>query len=249
VLISYVPDGSPVRKRMLFASSLERCRKELGATYFVSELHGSEPSELTWAAYTEHAAAAKVVRSDDVMSATERALVREAVQEVDSGGGNAHAVRFPASAAAREALGSPDALVVLRLDLAAESIELAERVAAVPVGELAAHLDRQEPRFAVYRWAHEHEGAEVTSTVFVYSCPDSAPVKAKMSYSAVKSIVVDLAGKVDARIQVTDLDEENSDLSEENLRKTLHPAAVEARSSNRVTKPKGPSKGPRKLVK
>jgi twinfilin-like protein len=185
--VSYVPDGSQVRKRMLFASSHDRCKKELGASYFVSELHGSEPAELTWPAYLEHVAASRMVRRDDAMSATERALVREAVQEVDSGGANVHAVRFPASATVREALASGDALVVLRLDLAAETIEVAERAAAVPIDELPAHIDRQEPRFVVYRWAHEHDGAAVSSTVFVYSCPEGAPVKAKMSYSTAKA--------------------------------------------------------------
>ena len=246
-LLSYVPDGSPVRKRMLFASSHDRCKKELGAAYFVSELHGSEPAELTWAAFREHVATARTVRTDDVMSATERALVREAVQEVDSGGSNAHAVRFPASKAASEALASGDTLVVLRLDLATETIELAERAEALALADLPAHIDKQEPRFVVFRWAHEHEGAAVNSTVFVYSCPESAPVKAKMSYSTVKSIAVELAGKVDAKLEVTDLEGQDHELTEENLAKTLHPPAVEARSSNRVTKPKVAR--PRKLVK
>jgi hypothetical protein len=60
---------------------------------------------------------------------------------------------------------------------------------------------------------------------------------------------VELAGKVDAKLEVTDLAEPDHDLTEENLAKTLHPPVVEARTSNRVTKPKGPSKGPRKLIK
>lgn len=177
VFVSYVPDGSPVRKRMLFASSREQCKKELGGAYFVADMAGSQADELSWAAYQAHVAEAKTVRRDDVLSATERALVREAVQEVDHGGSNAHAVRFPASAAAKEALASSDALVVLRLDLAKETIELAERLAALPLAELVAHIDRQEPRFVVYRWDHEHEGEKTSSRIFVYSCPETAPVK------------------------------------------------------------------------
>ncbi len=118
VFVSYVPDGSPVRKRMLFASSKELCKKELGASYFVHDLSGSQPDELTWAAFQAHVADGKKLHVDDLYSKSEKALIREAVQEVDMGSSNAHAVRFPASDDARAALASGDRLVVLSLDIA-----------------------------------------------------------------------------------------------------------------------------------
>lgn len=43
LLISYVPDGSPVKSRMLYASSHALLKRELGLTYFSDEFHGSEP--------------------------------------------------------------------------------------------------------------------------------------------------------------------------------------------------------------
>ena len=43
LLISFVPDGSPVKQRMLYASSHAEFKRQLGLTYFSDELHGSEP--------------------------------------------------------------------------------------------------------------------------------------------------------------------------------------------------------------
>ncbi len=68
-----------------------------------------------------------------------------------------------------------------------------------------------------------------------------------MTTATVKSIVVELAGKVDAKLEVNDLEGDDHDLTEDNLAKTLHPPAAESRASNRITKPKVAR--PRKLVK
>jgi hypothetical protein len=43
LLISYVPDGSPVKSRMLYASTLALLKRELGTSYFSDELHASAP--------------------------------------------------------------------------------------------------------------------------------------------------------------------------------------------------------------
>jgi hypothetical protein len=43
VLIAFVPDGSSVRERMLYASSRDNLRKQLGYNYFGEDLYGSQP--------------------------------------------------------------------------------------------------------------------------------------------------------------------------------------------------------------
>ena len=42
ILLAYTPDGSKVRDRMLYASTRDTLKKELGRSYFVDELYGSE---------------------------------------------------------------------------------------------------------------------------------------------------------------------------------------------------------------
>jgi len=248
--VYYVPDGSPVRKRMLFASSRDTAKKQLGEPYFVYDLSGSSADELTWESFVHHAESRNKAASADVMSATEKMLVREAVAEVDMGGSNAHAVRFPASQEAQDAVArvrqeGPE-LVVLRLDLQAETIELDKVEDVKSADNLQEQVDAAEPRFLIYRWQHEHEGASLTSMVFVYSCPDEAKVKAKMTYSTTKSIAVELAGKVDAKIEINTGDP----LNEEIVRTAVHPPPAEplARNSG-VNRPKKPSRGPRRLIK
>jgi hypothetical protein len=41
MLCSYVPDGSPVRQRMLYGSTRELLKRHLGSNYFASDMHGS----------------------------------------------------------------------------------------------------------------------------------------------------------------------------------------------------------------
>ena len=85
----------------------------------------------------------------------------------------------------------------------------------------------------------------MTSVVFVYSCPDEAPVKAKMMYSTVKSIAVELAGNVDVKIEVNTGDP----LDEEVVRTAVHPPKVELARGSGVNRPKKPSRGPRRMIK
>ena len=249
--LSFVPDGSPVRKRMLFASSRDACKKQLGEPYFEYDLNGSMQSELMYEAFQEYLSELKKPKQYDVMSATEKALVREAVAVVDMGGGNAHSVRFPASDEAKEALknSGENGLVVLRLDLNKESIELEGSLTISPE-KLAEQLNEEEPRYFVYRWHHEHEGKQLTSKVFVYWCPDGAKVKAKMMYSTVKSIAVELAGdEIEARIEINTGDP----LTEAELQEAIHPppAATLAQARNSgIKKPSRPSSSrPRRLIK
>jgi hypothetical protein len=39
--LSYVPDGSPVKQRMLYASTRDAMKKQLGKSYFVLDMYGS----------------------------------------------------------------------------------------------------------------------------------------------------------------------------------------------------------------
>eukprot|EP01092_Planopodium_desertum_P000213 TRINITY_DN102833_c0_g5_i2.p1 TRINITY_DN102833_c0_g5~~TRINITY_DN102833_c0_g5_i2.p1 ORF type:complete len:137 (+),score=15.77 TRINITY_DN102833_c0_g5_i2:191-601(+) len=41
--IVYVPDGSPVKDRMLYASSRDFFKKQLGYSYFADEMYGTTP--------------------------------------------------------------------------------------------------------------------------------------------------------------------------------------------------------------
>jgi len=249
--VCYVPDGSPVRTRTLFASSRDNCKKSLGSTVFKLDLSGSSPVEFTWEAL-EAVRAPKAAAVESAMSEVEKAQSKVVTSaEVDMGGSNAHAVRFPASEAAKAALaalkqGSVN-LVQLCLDIQKETIELVESSSIKETAELSGKVEGNEPRFSVFRWQHEHDGAEATKTVFVYSCPENAPIKAKMLYSTVKSVVIDTAetggAQIDAKLEIHEADE----WTEELMSDTLYPKKAETQKL--VNRPKIAGRGPRRQIK
>jgi twinfilin-like protein len=51
VMLLYIPAGSSVRDRMLYASTKDTVKKELGGSNFTSDLYGNTKDELTLAAY------------------------------------------------------------------------------------------------------------------------------------------------------------------------------------------------------
>lgn len=51
VMLLYIPAGSSVRDRMLYASTKDTVKKELGSSNFASDLYGNTKEELTHAAY------------------------------------------------------------------------------------------------------------------------------------------------------------------------------------------------------
>lgn len=244
--------------RILFKAMLLFCALFESNSCLQKDLNGSSPDELSWASFQSHIADGKKVHLEDVYSKSEKALIREAVAEVDMGSANAHAVRFPASAAATAALASTDRLVVLSLDVAKvslffcvyvffqcwlfcvcqETIELVARSAQAGPSDLVEQLQK-EPRFAVFVWEHEHGGNAVSSKIFVYYCPETAPVKAKvgaravnlssnlslsvckMTYSTVKSIAVELAGKVDLKLEVTEVEGDRQETTKKKQREIV----------------------------
>lgn len=205
---------------------------------------------MTWEAL-ESNRTHKAVAVEEVLTEKERILSRLSVAEVDSGSANAHAVRFPASndtKAALAALAKKECnFVQLKLDLAKETIELADRCSIDDLSELQGKISTTEPRFSLFCWNHENGGANVTSHVFVYSCPDNANVKAKMLYSTVKSVAIDTAQSsgvaVDAKLEIQTPDEWNAEL----MGTTLHPEEVAA--VKLVARPKPGGRGPRRQIK
>jgi twinfilin-like protein len=247
--LSYVPDGSPVKQRMLYASTRDAMKKQLGKSYFVLDMYGSTKEEFTWAAYEE---SLKKPASSAPLTAAEMQYASEAHAEVDPGHSReyVHSVRFPLSNTADQALRSFSSnknFVQLKVDAEKETIEL---VAAKKVGvdRLAAEISTEEPRFTFYKYEHNWEGTPFESNVFIYSCPEGAPVKLRMLYSTVKSVVSGAAEgagiQVDrnGKLELDDPTEATPDL----LNQSLHPQ-VEVQKS--FARPSRPGRGKPRLTR
>jgi len=241
ILISYIPEGSPVYDRMMYASSRDPLKKQLGLTYFSDVLHGSDKEDLTWEAYQIHR---EKLSAPSPYTAAEVQYKNETTAEVDHGTSReyVHSVKFPLSDAAKRALkdfSSSKNLVQLSVDTNRETIELVKQKSC-GVEDLVNELDKNEPRFTFFKYEHDHEGESFESNLFIYSCPPNSPVKLKMLYSTVKSVAAGAAEEAgitierSGKIEVTDAEE---DLTLENITSQLHPVPEKIEKFQRPMRP------------
>mmetsp|Transcript_38494 Transcript_38494/g.96860 ORF Transcript_38494/g.96860 Transcript_38494/m.96860 type:complete len:347 (+) Transcript_38494:77-1117(+) len=250
LFVSYVPDDSPVKEKMLFGSTREACKKQLGFSFFKDEMQTSELSELTWEAYGAHTTSKC---SAAPLTASEVQSHHETVAIVHHGHTKqyVHSVKFPMSAAAKDAVkkfksGSLN-LAQFEVDPVQETIELVATKTA-SASSLSGSISDETPGYSIYCYAHTHEGKSIKSNVFVYSCPDYSPIKLKMLHSTVKSTCIDAlkdAGvSVDAKIEIT----EAKELTEALMNETLHPALVEV-AKPAFSRPSRPGRGGARLTR
>ena len=188
LLMLYSPPGSSVRDRMLYASTRETVKTELGNSHFASELFGSSKEELSYASYqyAEAGGDAGDMRTDEEVNMEALHIAEITAQGEGGGAGGGANVAFPVAA---EAMAAVKALaagswVAMSVDIAKETVEMAGTKALVPE-EWAANVPVDQPMFY---WIKLEAGLH-----FVYFCPESAPIKAKMLCSTVKSSVLDQA--------------------------------------------------------
>jgi len=252
VLLSYVPDGSPVKQRMLYASTRDYLKRQLGKNYFAYDFYGSAPEDFTWEAFQE---SLKKPQGTAPLTADEVQRSSMAGAEIDPGHTReyVHSVKFPLSIAAQNALRNltpAQNYAQISVDTVKETVELVE-ARQLSASDIASRLPSNEPRFVFFRWSHTHNGGagpvRLESNVFIYWCPETAPIKAKMLYSTVKSVVAgaaedagvtfEKAGKLEAS--------ELEDVTEEAIREALHPTAEDGQKA--FARPRGPGRGPARL--
>jgi len=255
-IMCYVPDRCKVKDKMLYASTQANLKNQLGNSYFSDELHGTVPDDFSKKGYNHH-----VVSKKTEAPLTEREQQRKAEQEsgeIYTGGASTyvHGVSFPVEAPAMDALtqlvkGQVN-YVQIKIDCDKEVIQL-DHTGKTSFSELGGEVPLDQPRFHFFAYHHEHEGQNVTSYVFVFSCPDgskgtkSAPIKMRMLYSSSKAnvtnVITQVGGKIDHKLEIN----APEDLNEEELLAVLHPV-TEKKESN-FSKPTRAGKGARKLIR
>jgi len=250
LLLSWVPDGSSVKDRMLYASTRDSLKKQLGKSYFVTnDMFGSEPDEFTWDAYQDML---QKPFAPPPFTGSELHAMNELTSAVDPGHTReyVHSVRFPLSRDALSALQSFSAsknFVQLLVDPSQETIELVS-AKKISVAELARQLDGSEPRFSFFKYTHTFKGEAMDSNVFIYSNPDNSPVKLRMLYSTVKSVVsaaAEDAGIIVERNGKIEVDNP-AEVTAEYLNSALHPVKEQKKG---FARPMRPGKGGARLIK
>nr|CAG4652027.1 EOG090X0A90 [Triops cancriformis] len=257
LLVTWSPDSSPVREKMLYASTKATLKNNFGHSFIKNELFCSTKEELSLKHYKIYlrsmASPAPLTNAEE-----ELAEVRKHENRADVGVGTRQAtcngIFFPFSDSALKALldfenGKYD-YVQLSLDTKEETLNLEKVSSDTSVHSLPTVAQTKSGGYHLYRFPHTHEGDYLQSCVFVYSMPgSSSPIKERMLYSSCKGPTTEVLEKdlhitIDKKVEVESADE----LTEAFLMDELHPPKNLHRP--KFAKPKGPpGRGARRLIK
>jgi twinfilin-like protein len=259
MLMSFVPDNAHVKAKMQSATGVAALRKGLGAV-------GQLAREVQWSsvedvAYTtaEASEAARKQDTESLMSEVEKLSIEDArvsASIVASGSHNstqsATGLAFPMAEPARAALARfrDGALGLLVLAIEDELVVSRATAEAAPAaGELAARLEASSPCYVLYRWAHERAAAATSAVLFLYMCPEDAPVKQKMLHASSKGAMLQTIGAEGATVAKSLEGIEPAELSDATLATELYGAADAAAAAPVTMTKAAPRAGGRKLIR
>lgn len=253
VLICWSPDNSPVRQKMLYASTKATLKKEFGGGQIKDELFGTLKEDINLRGYKKHVesevAPQPLSSSEEVMLQ----IKKDEATSIDIKQQTMQGVAFPVSDDVINALCDmkDDRINYLQMsiDMEKEEINLENRL-SIEVQKLKENIPSDHARYHLFCHPHYYEGDEFKSIVFIYSVPGyNCSVKERMLYSSCKApllnvienkIGIELAKK----IEVDDAEE----LTEDFLIDEIHPKQNIYKP--KFSKPKGPlNRGARRLVK
>lgn len=252
VLISWSPDNSPVRQKMLYASTKATLKKEFGGGQIKHELFGTLREDVNLRGYKKHV---ESELAPQPLNPSEEAMLQLKMDEagVDSKHQTMQGVAFPVSDDVINALCDMKddriSYVQMSIDMEKEEINLEQRL-SIDINQLKENVPSDHARYHLFCMPHYYEGDEFKSIVFIYSVPGyNCSVKERMLYSSCKApllnvienkIGIELAKKVEV--------DNAEELTEEFLIDHIHPKQNIYKP--KFSKPKGPlNRGARRLVK
>jgi twinfilin-like protein len=246
----YIPNASPVRSKMVYASSKAALKSGLGNDKFVHDYNVTTKEEIT---IDDYAGSLKGVGQEVVMSSDERMYheTRHEHSQGSSEGKVSAIVGVPIKVAdsTLEALkgikSGKHATVELIIDPNTETLSSATPN-NTPLGSLK--YPEREPRYFVHSFQHTHDGQSQTKLLFIYYCPNKAIPKLKMLYSTCKANII----KIFESLAITDVHNleanEPDELTEELVLADIHPAAAEDRGFKKIAaRGRGQAKKPAKF--
>lgn len=256
IYISYSPDYSPVRQKMLYAATRATLKKEFGGGQVKDEVFGTAPHEISLRGYQKHVlsqkAPAPLTNAEEELEEIKKNETQVDIS-VDSKHQTMQGVAFPIS---REAIDKLNELkngrvnyVQLKIDMDQERILLG-CFDNTDAQHLSSRIPKDHARYHFFVYKHAHEGDFLESIVFIYSMPGyGCPIKERMLYSSCKSpllgmIEQNVGLEIVRRIEIDD----PSEVTEEFLYEEVHPKVTIVKQQ--FAKPKGPAgRGPKRLTR
>eukprot|EP01128_Nolandella_sp_AFSM9_P011708 TRINITY_DN863_c0_g1_i1.p1 TRINITY_DN863_c0_g1~~TRINITY_DN863_c0_g1_i1.p1 ORF type:complete len:724 (+),score=230.88 TRINITY_DN863_c0_g1_i1:147-2318(+) len=264
VFITWLPEGSPVRQRMVYSSGVSSTAVMIGEGRIGKYKTYNTKDQVVLSDFTE--VGSNIKNKQDFLSEdndaslpfSERELAqrqvereeRQARKELSNKAVKAsgfHSVAFPLDAAAEKALGElkegVHTWVQLSLDSKFKTIIFKKAESPSSVAELPGLLHTSEPQFYVYIYKDD-------TPILIYHCPEKGPtIKNKMVYSTAKapltetilSLGFNACKKLDTRDPKEDLTEE--ELNDAYAAKKFTPSQVMGSSGGSVGS-RGQKSGP-----
>ncbi|SCU97220.1 LAFA_0G10396g1_1 [Lachancea sp. 'fantastica'] len=198
VFVSYVPESSPVRSKMLYASTKNTVLRQIGSNHVSQQLLLSLPEELvakTWenASREDAPLTASEQISDSISRQQRMEHARGGQQLVSQTGGTSHTLSFKISSEEPiSTLLEKNNLIIFRIDLTKEQVEVLETKQVSQPSEIVFLLKSDHPTYNLYT----HQG----KTYFIYSCPSGSKVKERMLYASNKTGFIKHLSEVDSLI-------------------------------------------------
>ncbi|XP_046584944.1 twinfilin-2-like [Haliotis rubra] len=257
IFISWSPDFSPVRQKMLYAGTRATLRKEFGGNYIKDEVFGTAREDVTLAGYRKHRqsqqAPATLTYAEEELDLIKKNEVHAEIG-IDTKHQTVQGVMFPLTQAARDKVlqykEGMYSYIQLSLDLKEEVVDVALVEEDINLSRLSSKVPMDHARYHLINFKHTHEGDYMENTVFIYSMPGyKCSIKERMLYSSCKSPLTDTLEMsygipIVKKIEIDDPKE----LTAEFLQEEIHPKKNAVRQS--FAKPKGPGgRGPRRMTK
>lgn len=244
MLVFYVPDDSPVRDRMIYASSLSSLKLGLGAPKFGEKDYTiRDQKECSPSAYEE---SKQKGNDEDLLTMEERmgmrseGYVSRSTDTVKMSGMSDLPMKTSddAAAAIQQLVAGTVGTVFLSLDQGSEVMSRGE-VGDISIADIARQLPPREPRYVAFRFNHENPDTKEAAApiVFLYYCPDVAGPRLKMFYSSCKSMAVKTCDKfglvVNKQLEIS----VPSELTVASLMEELYPKKAATKAFAKPAKP------------
>lgn len=192
LLLAWVPDNCRVRDKMLYSSSRDDLKRSLGIGYFSSEYAANLLSDVNWRSLQEYLNRehGKVFSEVEIRLTEEKSLSHKESSKVKTAALGAIPFKVSAETAQCFADFSNSLYNWVELTVANESIELISSQNISDLSNLTPHINADEARFYLAKLNGE---ASSITTFFIFSCPESTPVKMKMTMSSSKVSVISAA--------------------------------------------------------
>ncbi|XP_069142445.1 twinfilin-1-like isoform X2 [Argopecten irradians] len=255
IFISWSPDFSQVRDKMLYAATRATLKQNFGGGQIKEEIFATVTGDCTLSGYKKHLmsqnAPAPLTMAEEELEEIKRKEIKTA--GVDTKHQTLQGVAFPITDEAllkiQEFVEGQYTYVQLSLDMTDEKIVL-EKAENIPTSALADQVPEDHARYHLFNFKHTHEGDYTESFVFIYSMPGyKCSIKERMLYSSCKSPLLGvLEGQMGIELAKKLEVDDPKELAENCLYEEVHPIKTAVR--NKFNRPKGPaSRGPKRMTR